>query len=134
MRNLHSSVIVTHSKTKYCFITQEFTGISETSTLASATLSETDTASQTTAAAKAGHLAAKKSNLIGVEEQTDITAELLVPAGEAGKTANVTKVVRKEATQRPVQHMHMQGVNIFITWQTYYSNAVFLNLFMFMKH
>ena len=104
----------THLKPQYFFHTQEYTGISQTSTLATATLAETDTASQTKAAVKVGHLAAKKSNLIGMEEQTDITEELLVPAGDAGKTANVTKVVRKDVTQRPVQHMHMQGVNIYI--------------------
>ena len=87
--------------------------------MASSTLAEADTASQSTAETKVGHLASKTSNIVGVEHVSDVTGELLIGVGETGKTASVTKVAGKEVKQRPVQHMHVQGVNILETIQQF---------------
>jgi hypothetical protein len=82
--------------------------------MASSTLAESDTASQSIADTKVGHLASNTSNIVGIEQASDVTGELLIGAGETGKTANVTKV-EKVVKQKPVQHMHLQGVNIVYT-------------------
>ena len=81
--------------------------------MASISLAEADTASQTTADTKAAHMASKTSKTLGIEQESDLTEVLASPPAEAAKTAKVTKVLKKETTQKPVQHIQMQGVKNF---------------------
>ena len=98
------------------FKKQEISNITERAAkLASISLAEADTASQTTADTKASHMASKTSQTFGIEHETDVTGDLAALSAESAKTAKVTKVLRKETTQKPVQHIHMQGVITLIS-------------------
>ena len=102
---------------------QEISSITERAAqLASISLAEAETASQTTADTKASHLASKTSQTLGIEQESDVTGDLASLSAESAKTAKVTKVVRKETTQKPVQHIHIQGVNNFNLCSSYKQN------------
>jgi hypothetical protein len=75
---------------------------------------ETDTASRTKVDTKVTLRATRPSKLVGIEHESDVTSGLPEPAAaEPAKTVSVTKVIRRDVVKRPVQEIHLEGVNTF---------------------